>query len=172
MRLGMKHELEAQVMLTVCISKWRDGSDLRFKSIAELTKIPGGTLQRVLPRLEKRGWIKKTEKWINIPRTPLHYDLKNKRVLEIDYQAMREINNSKRSEFDKIPYEKRRRISRGVKNEFMPRKITVFEFREFPYLIRGKNMPLGTKRMWKLASKTVKAFAKQNKLKPLFIPDK
>jgi len=168
MRLDMKKELEAQVMLTVCISKWRDRSDLRFKSIAELTKIPKGTLQRILPRLEKRGWIKKTEKWINIPGF-LHYDLKNKRVLEIDYQAMREINKSKSSEFDKIPYEKRRRISRGVKNQFIPRKITVFEFREFPYLIRGKNIPLGTKRMWKLASKTVKAFAKQNNLKPLFI---
>ncbi len=166
----MKRELEAQVMATVCLIKWRDDSDLRFTSISKLTKIPGGTLQRVLPRLEKRGWIKKTEKWINIPGL-LHYDLKNKRVLEIDDQAMREINNSKESE-DEIPYEKRRRISRGVKNKFMPRKITVFEFREFPYLIRGKNIPLGTKRMWKLASKTVKAFAKQNKLKPLFIPDK
>ena len=166
----MKRELEAQVMATVCLIKWRDDSDLRFTSISKLTKIPGGTLQRVLPRLEKRGWIKKTEKWINIPGL-LHYDLKNKRVLEIDDQAMREINNSKKSE-DEIPYEKRRRISRGVKNKFMPRKITVFEFREFPYLIRGKNIPLGTKRMWKLASKTVKAFAKQNKLKPLFIPDK
>lgn len=163
----MKRDLEAQVMATICLIKWRDDSDLRFASIAKLTKIPGGTLQRVLPRLVKRGWIDKTEKWINIPRL-LHYDLKNKRVLEIDYQAMREINNSKESE-DEIPYEKRRRISRRVKNQFMPRKITVFEFKEFPYLIRGKNMPLGTKRMWKLASKTVKAFAKQNKLKPLLI---
>ncbi|MCH8916281.1 MAG: hypothetical protein IIA82_10650 [Thaumarchaeota archaeon] len=157
-------------MAIICLSKWRGSSDLRFASIAKLTKIPGGTLQRILPRLEKRGWIKKTEKWINLPGL-LHYNLKNKRVLEIDYQAMRKINNSKESE-DEIPYEKRRRISRGVKNEFMPRKITVFEFREFPYLTRGKNMPLGTKRMWKRASKTVKAYAKQDKLKPLFIQDR
>jgi len=171
MRLGMKRDLETQVMATVCLIKWRDDSDLRFTSIAKLTKIPGGTLQRVLPRLEKRGWIKKTEKWKYASGNYFHYDTKNKRILEIDYQAMREINNSKESE-DEMPYEKRRRISRGVKTKFMPRKITVFEFREFPYLIRGRNIPLGTKRMWKLASKTVKAFARQNKLKPLFIPDK
>jgi len=169
MRLDMKKELEAQVMVVICLSKWRDGSDLRFTSIAELTKISKATLQRVLPRLEKRGWIKKTEKWINIPRTPLHYDIKNKNILEIDYQVKREINNSKRSDFETIPYERRRRISKKVKSEFIPKKITVFEFQELPYLIDGKNTPLGTKRIWKLAAKIVKDYARENKLKPFLV---
>lgn len=169
MRLRMKKELEAQVMAVICLSKWRDGSDLRFTSIAELTKISKGTLQRVLPRLEKRGWIKKTEKWINIPRTPLHYDIKNKRVLEIDYQVIREIKDSMRSDHESIPYEERRRISRKVKSGFIPKKIIVFEFQDLPYLIDGKNMPLGTKRMWKLAAKMVKDYARENKLKPFLV---
>jgi len=50
MRLGMKRELEAQVMLTVCICKWRDRSDLRFTSIAKLTKIDNEL--QILSRLE------------------------------------------------------------------------------------------------------------------------
>jgi len=166
MRLGMKSELEIQIMLGVCLAKWENGVDLRFIDITKITKIPKSTLQRVLPRLEKRGWIKKTEKWVNIPQIPLHYDIKNKKILEIDYQVKREIKNSMRSDFETIPYERRREISKKVKSGFIPKKITVFEFQEFPYLIGGKNMPLGTKRVWKLAAKAVKDYVKENKLKP------
>jgi len=74
-----------------------------------------------------------------------------------------------RSDFETIPYERRRRISKKVKSGFTPKKIIVFEFQEFPYLIDGKNMPLGTKRIWKLASKTVKHYARENKLKPFLV---
>jgi len=169
MRLRMKSDLEVQVMLGVCLAKWENGVDLRFTDIAKITKIPKGTLQRVLPRLAKRGWIEKTEKWINIPRTILHYDVKNKNILEIDYQVQREIDNSKSSDSETIPYERRRRISKEVKSGFIPKKITVFRFQEFPYLIDGKNMPLGTKRMWKTAAKMVKDYARENKLKPFLV---
>jgi len=169
MRLGMKGELEVQIMLGVCLAKWERSVDLRFIDIAKITKIPKGTLQRVLPRLEKRGWIKKTEKWINIPQIPLHYDIKNKNILELDYQVKREIKDSMKSDFDSISYQERRRISKKVKSGVTPKKIIVFEFQEFPYLIDGKNMPLGTKRIWKLASKTVKDHARENKLKPFLV---
>jgi len=73
MRLGMKSWLEVHTMLGICLAKWERGADLRFIDIAKITKIPKSTLQRVLPRLEKKGWIKKTEKWINNPQIPLHY---------------------------------------------------------------------------------------------------
>jgi len=169
MRLGMKSELEARVMSCVCLAKWENGVELRFTDIAKITKIPKSTLQRVLPRLEKRGWIRKAEKWINIPQIPLHYDIKNKNILELDNQVKREIKDSMRSDFETIPYERRRRISKKVKSGVISKKIIVFEFQEFPYLIDGKNMRLGTKRMWKIVAKIVKDYARENKLKPFLV---
>ena len=167
MRLEMNRELEAQVMVTICLAKWISNSDLRLTDITQLTEISQPTLQRILPRLERRGWIKKTEEWVNIPNFALHYDTKKKRVLEIDYEAQKAFKNAKnQTGHETIRYEERQRLARKIKAGYTPRKILVFKFQEFPYLTGIRNMPLGTKRLWKLASKTVKDYVKEHKLKP------
>ena len=68
-----------------------------------------------------------------------------------------------------FPYEERKKIAKKVLRKYIPKKITVFEFQEFPYIIGGKNIPPRTKRGWKNASKVVKKYAKDNKLKPILV---
>jgi len=173
MRLGMNRELEAEVMVTICLAKWISNSDLRLTDITQLTEISQPTLQRILPRLEQRGWIKKTEAWINIPPNtmefPLLYDTKKKRVIEIDYTAQKAFKKAEKITDVPVTYEERKRIAREIKAGYTPRKIIVFKFLDFPYLTGIRNMPLGTKRLWKLASRTVKDYVKEHKLKPFLL---
>jgi len=70
MRLRMKPEYEVKVMKRLFLAKAIDDSGLRLTDLVRLTKIPKGTLPRILQRLKKRGWIKKYEDWERLQFTP------------------------------------------------------------------------------------------------------
>ena len=179
MRLGMNRQLETQVMIIICLAKWISDSDLRFTDIAQITQIPKPTLQRIMPRLVQRGWIKKDpERWINIPPntmgSPLIYQSKRtvrgytgkKRILQLDYIAREEFRRAENRLHRKLSSQERKRIALEVKAAYTPKKITVFKFLDFPYLTGVRNMPPGTKRLWKSARKVVIDYVKEHKIKP------
>lgn len=64
MHLGMKTELERQVIDAMYLAQSGGRSLLRFNHIASLSGVKKPTLQRILLRLVKRGWIRKREEWI------------------------------------------------------------------------------------------------------------
>lgn len=157
----MKVEYEIEVMKWLYLIKLTRNADLPFTSITKLTKIPNGTLQRILPRLEKRGWIKRKEKWIRIPTSPLLYDVNNKAVLEIAVAYRKALTNKKGS------YERRKTLARkAITNGFTPKEVTVFKILMVPYLFgdkRGKTVPEGSKREWRLGAQKIKQTIREYK---------
>ena len=57
----MKDEHERKIMFVLIQTDLNSNLVYRFKEISRITGIPESSLQRILPRLEKRGWIEKNE---------------------------------------------------------------------------------------------------------------
>ena len=58
MRLSMKTVLEKQVMVSLFLARhFKKREWFRFNEVAKISGVKKPTLQRILPRLEARGWI-------------------------------------------------------------------------------------------------------------------
>jgi len=200
MRLHMQKDYEAGVMATLyALSKIAGIEKVRFNQIASITGIKKGTLQRILPRLEKRCWIEKKEDWMwsdnTIGDRIYHYDVKNKITKEVldDYM----IETSKEADapwFDHIPRRSsrtglsmkvKRMLLKSTLKKHTPKKYTFYKLIMFPFMFAFKpkelttkeferisknwNIPKGTKRFWKQVARTTRKMVEKEKIMRLNI---
>ncbi len=166
MRLGVNVILERQVMDTMFLGFFiSDRQYFRFNEIANLSNVKKPSLQRILPRLVKRGWIEKTTKPSYSGLKPegrvfhlLSYDeakkqtyreLKMKVLFPSDLaeEFKTELKKLEKKRNIKIPYQEREKILRRgrIKGRTelwkkiaakKAKKFSFYRIKEYPYLDR------------------------------------
>ncbi|WP_337862596.1 helix-turn-helix domain-containing protein [Nitrososphaera sp.] len=97
----MNHELEKCVMVALYLAReLRNREWLRFGEISELSGVPKSTLQRILPRLEERGWIQRKDSASFDPNGPamavFHFGGRHHIVKEISEEYAKQLPALKR----------------------------------------------------------------------------
>ena len=128
-RLGMKSTLERQVMENLYIAGIMNVKRyFRAVEICNLTGIPKSTLQRVLPRLEKIGWLEKVTRYSYLDSEPTGkieqgFLLRNTKTRKIDIR----IKSMQAKYNERFPKLRRRLVKQPIKGEKTIEKQTFFE---------------------------------------------
>lgn len=180
----MKKDYEAQVMGAFYgLNKIFGIEQIRFNLLAEFSGIKKGTLQRILPRLEKRYWIERKDGWFS-PSGILTYDVKNKIILEplLEFKKALESKNDyrpARSSRSGLSMKTKKILLKSTLKKYTPKKYSFYKLIMFPFIFAIKpdsltekkfikisknwNVPNGTKRFWKQVAKLTKELVKKEK---------
>lgn len=133
-------------MQALYLIKYTRNRDLTMKGITQQTDITKSTLQRILPRLEKRGWIERYETF-DPEKTTILWGTRNFSYKETLKKA-------------KGSYESRRNYAKQEWNKaYLPKKIIAYKILNFPFLAgneEGVAVPKGYAQRWLKASKESK----------------
>jgi len=129
--LGMNVELEKRVMDSMYLAhQIHQQQYFFFSEISELSEVKKSSLQRVLPRLVKRGWIKEGKVSILPEKDWVQFLMKRKITERVGYKVF------------EYPY-------------FIIGK-RVIKKNDGYYKIPGLNIPEGCKRYWKNSAKELR----------------
>jgi len=147
----MKFEYEKKVMQDLYLIKKTRGADLTLHGIWMGMEIQKSTLQRILSRLEKRGWIKRIEVWDPEQKTILWgtHDFNYKQVLK----------NAKGKYQMKVEHAKKE-----LRKALYPEKKVAYRIERFPFLLgdeEGVSVPKGYAQRWRKASNESKQAIKE-----------
>lgn len=132
MRLGMNLELERLVMDTMYLAHHiYQKNHLFFNEISELSGVKKSSLQRVLPRLVSRGWIKNEKVSLLPGNTWVRFILKHKTTKRMGYKVV------------EYPFLQRKSAGGHVPADY---NVIAPEW----------NYPNGTKRFWKKSAKEMR----------------
>ena len=147
----MKVESEIKVMKILIFYKIATNKDLTMKGITLLTGIQRSSLQKILDRFEKRGWVEPKEVWEPEEITIIGQKGGFLKAYKVFWKARSAKKGSS---------EKRRDYAREyTRKKLLPKKKIVYRILRFPYRVgdmKGKTVPEGYKRDWRLAAKEVK----------------
>jgi len=142
----MKFEYEKKVMQAMYLIKMTRNRDITMKGITQQTGIPKTNLQKILPRLEKRGWIERYETW-DAQRITILWNTHDFNFKEVLAKA-------------KGSYESRRAYAKKeLRRALLPKKTVAYRIFRFPYIIgdeEGVTVTKGYAQRWRKASKESK----------------
>lgn len=179
----MKPELEKQVMIALYkVDIQHEGKWLRLRDIAKVSGIPMPNLQRVIPRLVGRGWIRKETR--TDPDFPGVFHLGNYGILDGRLVLIKEVAERFNSTVNTMVdahqidgIEGRRytqeRLLEAAFRSITPRSHVYYQLTTFPYIddsifqygrrvlmpleSEDRGVPEGKKRFWRNAAKELLA---------------
>ena len=170
----MELEIEKQVMNAIYLAGCMGKSFIRFNEIAYRSGVKKPTLQRILPRLAKRGWVRRREEYVwpdgntaggIFHLTGFKHPQTGKEVWSCkeivdDYEArMKDLETKKVGEWSEQTfshnqlfdpkYHRRDEWKRTVAR-YRPRAVTVYSLVHYPFLfsVGNVNEPFNIDRYW------------------------